>query len=67
MAHQKRGETEQAQADFDRAVASSRKNDPKNAGLLQFWREAAALLGRPGPDAAPKHASTDLPADVFAR
>jgi tetratricopeptide (TPR) repeat protein len=63
MAHWRRGETDRARCVFDRAVAWTRTNDPRNAELLQFWREAAALLGRNGPDAA---ATARLPADVFA-
>ncbi len=59
------GENDRARSFFDKAVAWTRKNDPKNAELLQFWREAAALLGQPGPsaDALPL---PDLPADPFA-
>jgi hypothetical protein len=63
MALWQRGEKDRARSEFDRAVAWTKKNDPKNAELLAFWREAAALLGRPGPGAAPL---LDLPADIFA-
>ena len=64
MALWQRGEKDRSRLYFDRAVAWTKKNDPKNAELLAFWREAAGLLGRPGPDAPPL---PDLPADVFAR
>ncbi len=64
MALWQRGEKDRSRSCFDRAVAWTRKNDPRNAELLAFWREAAALLGRPGPGAPPR---PDLPADVFAR
>jgi hypothetical protein len=63
MALWQRGEKDRSRSFFDRAVAWTKKNDPKNAELLAFWREAAELLGRPGPGAAPL---PDLPADVFA-
>jgi tetratricopeptide (TPR) repeat protein len=65
MAHARRGEADRARGFFDWAVAWTRKNAPKNPELLQFWREAAALLGRPGPDAAQPARLSDLPADVF--
>ena len=54
---------DRARSFFDQAVVWTRKNDPKNAELLQFWREAAELLGRPGPSAA---ALPNLPANPFA-
>ena len=65
MARARRGEADRARDYFDQAVAWTHKNDPKNAELLQFWREAAALLGRPGPDAAGPARLPELPADVF--
>src|SRR5262249_45955083 len=65
MAHARRGEVDRARDYFDQAVAWTLKNDPKNAELLQFWREAAAMLGRPGPDAAGPARLPELPADVF--
>jgi serine/threonine-protein kinase len=67
MAHARRGEVDRARGLFEQAVAWTRKNDPKNADLLQFWGEAATLLGRPGPDAAGPTRLPELPADVFAR
>jgi tetratricopeptide (TPR) repeat protein len=66
MAHARRGEAERARGFFDRAVAWTRQNDPRNAELLQFWREAAALLGRPGPGEPEPRALPVLPPDVFA-
>jgi tetratricopeptide (TPR) repeat protein len=65
MAHVRRGEADRARAYYDRAVAWTREHDPKNAELLQFWREAAALLDRPGPDTAAPARLPELPADVF--
>ncbi len=56
------GVKDRSRSFFDQAVAWTRKNDPKNANLLLFWREAAELLGQPGPDALP----ADLPANPFA-
>jgi tetratricopeptide (TPR) repeat protein/tRNA A-37 threonylcarbamoyl transferase component Bud32 len=66
MAQSRRGETDQARGYFDRAVAWTREHDPRNVDLLQFWAEAAALLGRPGPDLADPARLPGLPADVFA-
>ena len=53
MALWKQGVKDRSRSFFDQAVAWTRKNDPKNADLLQFWREAADLLGQPGPDTPP--------------
>jgi superkiller protein 3 len=66
MACGRRGETDRARGYFERAVARTRERDPRNVELLQFWREAAAVLDRPGPDAAAPARLRDLPADVFA-
>jgi tetratricopeptide (TPR) repeat protein len=66
MAHARRGEADRARGFFDRAVAWTREHAPKDPQLLQFWGEAAALLGRPGPDAANPARLPELPADVFA-
>jgi tetratricopeptide (TPR) repeat protein len=66
MARARNGEAAPAAEWFDNAVAWTRKNAPKDADLLRFWSEAAALLGRPapgGPDPSPRPA---LPADLFA-
>ena len=59
-----RSEKDRSRSYFDQAVSWARKNDPKNAELLQFWREAAELLGQPGPGAAAR--LPDLPAQPFA-
>jgi len=64
MAQWQRGEQDRSRSYFDQAVAWTKKNDPKNADLLAFWREAALLLGQPGPTTAPL---PDLPAELFAR
>jgi hypothetical protein len=58
------GEKDRSCSYFDQAVAWTKKNDPKNVELLQFWREAADLLGQPGPDASAP--LPDLPALPFA-
>jgi len=47
---------------FDQAVSWMRKNDPKDPDLLAFWREAAQVLGQPGPDGPP----AEVPANPFA-
>jgi len=62
MALWQQGAKDRSRSIFDQAVAWTRKNDPKDANLLLFWREAAELLGQPGPDAPP----ADLPANPFA-
>ncbi len=62
MALWQQGAKDRSRSIFDQAVAWTRKNDPKDANLLLFWREAAELLGQPGPDALP----ADLPANPFA-
>ena len=50
LAHWQRGEKEQARTWFDKAVAWTKEKQPKNAQMLQFWKEAAKLLALPGPD-----------------
>ncbi len=49
MGHARKGEKDTAITWFDKAVAWTRKNDPRNPELLRFWTEAAGPLGRPGP------------------
>jgi tetratricopeptide (TPR) repeat protein len=51
MAHWQKGDQAEARKWFDKAVAWTRERDPKNAELRGFWKEAAALLGQPGPAA----------------
>jgi serine/threonine-protein kinase len=58
MAHWQQGSKARSRPIFDQADGWMRKNDPKKADLLQLWREAANLLGLPGPNAPP----ADLPA-----
>jgi len=66
MASWQQGEKDQAGTWFDKADAWTREKDPGNTELRQFWKEAAELLGRPGPEgAAPP--SGELPANPFAR
>ena len=50
IAHWQKGEKDQARTWFDKAVAWTKEKDPKSGELRQFWKEAAELLGRPGPD-----------------
>ena len=64
MALWQKGEKHRSRSFFEQAVSWTRKNDPSNAALLAFWREAAKLLGQPGPDAGPL---PDLPAEAFVR
>ncbi len=59
------GEKNRSLGFFDKAIAWTQANDPRNAELLQFWREAADLLGRPGPGGAIP-ATTELPSNPFA-
>ena len=63
MALWQQGVKDRSGSFFDQAVSWTKKNDPKHANLLAFWREAAELLGQHGPDAGPL---PDLPADPFA-
>jgi eukaryotic-like serine/threonine-protein kinase len=51
MAHAKKGEKEGARKWYHKAIAWTKEKDPKNAELLRFWKEAAELLGEPGPTA----------------
>ena len=51
LAYWRKGENDEARRWFDKAVASTKGKDPKNAELRQFWKEAAELLGKPEPDA----------------
>ncbi len=66
MAHGRRGAASRACGFFDQAVAWTRKNDPNNVELLQFWREGATLFGRPAPDAPDAARLPSLPDNVFA-
>ena len=45
-----KGEKAQARAWFDKAVAWTKEKNPKDLELRQFWKEAAKLLGLPGPN-----------------
>jgi tetratricopeptide (TPR) repeat protein len=62
MALWRQGAKDRSRSFFDQAVSWTKKNDPKNANLLQFWREAALLLGQPRPDVLP----ANLPEKPFA-
>jgi serine/threonine-protein kinase len=67
MARARKVEMDRAAEWFDKAVAWTRKHAPKDAELLRFWSEAAALLGRPGPGSPDPHPLPDLPTDAFVR
>jgi serine/threonine protein kinase/tetratricopeptide (TPR) repeat protein len=56
MAHWQLGHKDEARTWYDKAVAGTEKNKPRELDLARFRAEAAALLG-----------VADLPADVFAR
>jgi hypothetical protein len=62
MALWRQGSKIRSRSFFDQAVAWTRKNDPQRADVLLLWREAADLLGQPGPDTP----LADLPANPFA-
>ena len=51
MAHWQKGGKAEARKWFAEGVAWTKEKDPKNAEFLQFWTEAAKLLGQaaPGP------------------
>jgi tetratricopeptide (TPR) repeat protein len=66
VARWQKGDKDEARKWLNKAVGWTKKNDPMNAELLAFWREAALLLGQPGPSAAAPPLA-DLPADVFVR
>jgi eukaryotic-like serine/threonine-protein kinase len=61
MATWQQGENDQARTWFDQAVAWTKEKAPENSELRQFWKEAAELLPKPGPDAAGS-GSTSTPA-----
>ncbi len=64
MAHWQNGDQDRSGSCFEQAVSWTQKNEPKDAALLAFWREAAELLGQPDPSgSAPL---PDLPAELFA-
>jgi eukaryotic-like serine/threonine-protein kinase len=49
LARWQKGDRQGARKWFDKAVARTKQRDPKYVELRQFWTEAAALLGEPGP------------------
>jgi tetratricopeptide (TPR) repeat protein len=61
MAHWQIGEKDEARKWFDKSVKWTKEKDPRNAGLRQFWTEAAELLGQPGPE-TPVQGSPPAPA-----
>jgi hypothetical protein len=52
MAHWQRGDKKEARRWFEKAVTWTKEKAPKNDHLRGFWKEAAELLGCPGPNAA---------------
>jgi hypothetical protein len=64
MATWRQGERASAIGWFDKAVAWTKAKDPRNAELRQLWREAAELLGQPGPGQAAS--ALAIPDDPFA-
>jgi hypothetical protein len=52
MAHWQKGHKHKARKWFDKAVLWTKEKAPQNDGLRGFWKEAAELLGQPGPDAS---------------
>jgi tetratricopeptide (TPR) repeat protein len=51
MAVWQQGDLDRARSHFDEAVSLAEKADPRRIELVAFWREAAGLLGQPGPTA----------------
>ena len=49
MAHWQNAEKDESRKWFDKAVGCTKEKAPKNVELLQFWLEAAELLGQPNP------------------
>jgi hypothetical protein len=49
---QSNGDKADARKWFDKAVVWTMEKDPTNVEPRQFWAEAAALLGQPGPKAS---------------
>ena len=62
MALWQQGVKDRSRSSFDQAVSWIRKNDPKDPDLVAFWREAAPVLGQPGPDGPPG----EMPVNPFA-
>ena len=58
-----KGDKDEARKWFAKAVAGTREKAPTNKELLQFWAEAAEMLGKLGPTqpAAPALAIPDNP------
>jgi tetratricopeptide (TPR) repeat protein len=61
MALWRQGVQDRSRAVFDQAAVTAKKNDAGNARVLASWREAAELLGQPGPETVPG----DLPENPF--
>jgi tetratricopeptide (TPR) repeat protein len=50
MAHWQKGDNDEARNWFDKAVVWTKEQVPNNNELRGLWKEAAELLGQPGPD-----------------
>ena len=50
LARWRKGENETARTWFDKAVIWAKQGSPNEPSLRHLWSEAAALLGKPGPD-----------------
>jgi hypothetical protein len=50
MAHWQNGNKEEAGKWFDKAVEWTQEKAPQDVEVRWFWKEAAELLGKPGPD-----------------
>ncbi len=62
MAYWQQGDKDRSRSFFEQAVSWTKENHPANSDLPAIWREAAGLLGQPGPDILP----ATLPANPFA-
>jgi serine/threonine-protein kinase len=65
IARAQKGDRDQARGWFDKAITWTKQKDPKNKELLQFWAEAAELLGQPGPR-LPTETAVTIPENPFA-
>jgi hypothetical protein len=57
MIDRKEGRAAEGRTWFDKAIAWTKRNAPKESTLRRYWSEAAELLGLPGPDAAGSQAA----------
>ena len=62
MALWQQGDKDRSRSFFEQAVSWTKANHPVHADVPTIWREAAELLGQPGPEVPP----ADLPMNPFA-